>query len=296
MESLVCYKQLPAWNKETLPQAFQRQHNTKVGTWAKLTVIKGELQFALLSEQGEVTSMHTFSVSQQPPFIEPQAWHKIAGVSDDIECQLSFFCLPEQYFAKKYQLSPTHSEVIAVLPYLKNLGTAVSALDVGCGQGRNALYLSQQLGEQGIKLDAWDVNLDSIATLNHILEKESIDNIHTQLRDLNQNPAISGQYDFIYCTVVMMFLQPHTIPVLISQMQQATKPGGYNLIVCAMDTGDYPVQPDFPFSFKPGELNHYYAGWKLVKYNEDVGELHRVDEQGNRIKQRFATLLAQKTG
>jgi tellurite methyltransferase len=31
-----------------------------------------------------------------------------------------------------------------------------------------------------------------------------------------------------------------------------------------------------------------------VKYNENVGELHRVDEQGNRIKLHFATLLAQR--
>jgi len=31
-----------------------------------------------------------------------------------------------------------------------------------------------------------------------------------------------------------------------------------------------------------------------VKYNEDVGELHRVDAEGKRIKQQFATLLAQK--
>jgi len=31
-----------------------------------------------------------------------------------------------------------------------------------------------------------------------------------------------------------------------------------------------------------------------VKYNENVGELNRVDAQGSRIKQHFATLLAQK--
>ena len=35
------------------------------------------------------------------------------------------------------------------------------------------------------------------------------------------------------------------------------------------------------------------TGWDLLKYNEDVGELHRTDENGNRIKLRFATMLAQ---
>ncbi len=96
-------------------------------------------------------------------------------------------------------------------------------------------------------------------------------------------------------TVVMMFLEAKTIPPLIAQMQQATVPGGYNLIVCAMDTPDIPVQADFPFSFKPrGELRAYYEDWNIVKYNEDIGELYRVDAQGQRIKQYFATMLAQK--
>ena len=92
----------------------------------------------------------------------------------------------------------------------------------------------------------------------------------------------------------MMFLEAKTVKPLIQQMQQATSVNGYNLIVCAMDTSDIPAQPDFPFSFKAGELSALYEGWNIVKYNENVGELHRVDAQGNRIKQHFATLLAQR--
>ena len=92
----------------------------------------------------------------------------------------------------------------------------------------------------------------------------------------------------------MMFLEAKTVKPLIQQMQKATNINGYNLIVCAMDTSDIPAQPDFPFTFKAGELSALYEGWNIVKYNENVGELHRVDAQGNRIKQHFATLLAQR--
>jgi tellurite methyltransferase len=92
----------------------------------------------------------------------------------------------------------------------------------------------------------------------------------------------------------MMFLEAKTIPGLIANMQRCTRPGGYNLIVAAMDTADYPCNVGFPFAFKSGELSEYYAGWELLKYNEDVGELHRTDAQGNRIKLRFATLFARK--
>ncbi|HBD6304596.1 TPA: tellurite resistance methyltransferase TehB, partial [Shigella flexneri] len=121
----------------------------------------------------------------------------------------------------------------------------------------------------------------------------NLDNLHTRVVDLN-NLTFDGQYDFILSTVVLMFLEAKTIPGLIANMQRCTKPGGYNLIVAAMDTADYPCTVGFTFAFKEGELRRYYEGWERVKYNEDVGELHRTDANGNRIKLRFATMLARK--
>ena len=289
MQELICYKELPVWTAQTIPQGFKNQHNTKAGTWAKLKIYQGELRFAFLDEAGVVQSEHIFSAEQQPPFIEPQAWHKIVSTSDDIECQLQFYCTAQDYFYKKYQLSPTHSEILAATPYLQG----GRALDVGCGQGRNALYLSQ-LSQHSFEVDAWDVNASSLQKLQQIIDAEGIQNIHLQQRDLNADPSITGCYDFICCTVVMMFLEAPTVKPLIAQMQQATKVNGFNLIVCAMDTPDIPAQPDFPFAFKIGELSALYEGWNIVKYNQDVGELHRVDVDGNRIKQHFATLLAQR--
>lgn len=289
MQELICYKELPVWTAQTIPQGFKNQHNTKAGTWAKLKIYQGELRFAFLDKAGVVQSEHIFSAEQQPPFIEPQAWHKIVSTSDDLECQLQFYCTPQDYFYKRYQLSPAHSEILAATPYLQG----GRALDVGCGQGRNALYLSQ-LAQQGFEVDAWDVNASSLQKLQQIIDAEGIQNIHLQQRDLNADPSITGTYDFICCTVVMMFLEAKTVKPLIAQMQQATKMNGFNLIVCAMDTPDLPVQADFPFAFKRGELSAWYEGWNIVKYNEDVGELHRVDAEGNRIKQHFATLLAQR--
>ena len=35
MQDLVMYKRMPIWTAETMPEAVQRKHNTKVGTWGK---------------------------------------------------------------------------------------------------------------------------------------------------------------------------------------------------------------------------------------------------------------------
>lgn len=188
-------------------------------------------------------------------------------------------------FTEKYGLTPTHSEVLAALPLL----TQGKALDLGCGSGRNSLFLNQH----GFDVTAWDQNPDSLARLNQIIEQESLTHIRTELRDLNQT-RFNGAYAFVLSTVVMMFLQPETIPQLIADMQASTVKQGYNLIVAAMSTDDFPCPVNFPFTFKSGELSHYYRNWHIVKYNEHVGQLHKKDENGNRIRCRFATLLAQK--
>ncbi|AXU94043.1 tellurite resistance methyltransferase TehB [Erwinia persicina] len=191
----------------------------------------------------------------------------------------------EHYFSEKYHLTAPHSEVVEALRYLDG----GRALDVGCGSGRNTLFLNSK----GFEVTAWDKNPDSLSRLNQIIAAEDLSGIHTAEQDLN-TLRFNGAYELVLSTVVMMFLQPETIPQLIADMQASTVRDGYNLIVAAMDTPDYPCNQGFPFAFQSGELSHYYRKWHIVKYNENVGQLHRVDENGDRIALRFATLLAQK--
>ena len=121
-QQLLCYKRLPNWTATTLPEMVTQKHNTKVGTWAKLTVLSGSLRFYELDEQGQVTAEHLFTPETEIPFVEPQAWHRIAAASDDLECYLSFYCKPEDYMAKKYD-TKAHSEVA---PLTQAVVTAVT--------------------------------------------------------------------------------------------------------------------------------------------------------------------------
>ncbi|TDN64180.1 tellurite resistance methyltransferase TehB [Scandinavium goeteborgense] len=191
----------------------------------------------------------------------------------------------ENYFTDKYGMTRTHSEVLHAATKI----APGKALDLGCGNGRNSLYLAAN----GFDVTAWDKNPAGIMNLETVRQAEGLDNLRSKELDLNKL-TFEGEYDFILSTVVMMFLQSDTIPGLIANMQRCTKPGGWNLIVAAMDTDDYPCNVGFPFAFKQGELKDYYAGWEFDRYNEDVGQLHRTDANGNRIKLRFATMLARK--
>jgi tellurite methyltransferase len=285
MNDLRCYKIMPVWNATTLPDAFQRRHNTQAGTWAQLCVTQGWLDFELLDEQGGVMAQARYTPSNLPPRIDPQQWHRIAGFSEDVQCQLSFLCTHEDYFAKKYSLTRTHSEVIEAAAII----SPCRVLDLGCGNGRNTLYLAAR----GFAVEAWDKDAERLINLQRIAQEEALNEVHTKAVDLN-DVVIDGQYDFILSTVVLMFLQPEGASALIDRMQAATAPDGYNLIVTAMQTPDCPSPVPFPCLFSPDELRARYAGWDLLKYNELPGSLHRKDEHGNRIEMRFATLLARK--
>ena len=219
MEKLVAYKRMPLWNKETMPEAVQQKHNTKVGTWGKITVVKGVLKFIELTEEGEVLAEHLFEAGADNPMAQPQAWHRVEAATDDVEWYLEFYCRPEDYFPKKYNTNPVHSEVLEAIQTVK----PGKALDLGCGQGRNSLFLAQQ----GFDVTAVDQNELALEILQSIVEQEDLE-MPVGLYDIN-SASIEQTYDFIVSTVVLMFLQADRIPEIIKNMQEKTTVGATTL-------------------------------------------------------------------
>lgn len=181
----------------------------------------------------------------------------------------------------RYGLNPAHSEVVEACKIIE----PCKALDMGCSNGRNAMYLSQL----GFDVTAVDNNPGAINMLQQIVSKEGMANVEAQVYDIN-NAGLDADYGLIACTVTLMFLAPARVDAVIADMQTHTLPGGYNLIVCAMNTQEHPCPVPFPFTLESGQLSAAYEGWELIKYNEDVGTMHN----GSQLQ--FATMLARKPG
>ena len=180
----------------------------------------------------------------------------------------------------RYGLNPAHSEVVEACQVIEPCDT----LDMGCSNGRNALYL----GQLGFNVTAVDANPSAVHMLQNIIDEEGLTNIKAEIYDINR-ASLETDYGFISCTVTLMFIDPARVDAVIADMQACTLPGGYNLVVCAMNTDAYPCPINFPFTLSEGQLRDAYAGWKLIKYNEDVGTMH------NGAQLQFATILARKS-
>ena len=284
MTTLIPYKTMPVWNKNTIPAAVTNQHNTQAGTWGKLRVLAGRLKFRELTEDGATTAEHILTPESGVWTIYPQQWHRVEMLDDDTQMQLEFHCEPADYFHKKYGMTRTHSAVVAA----NETVPPGKALDLGCGQGRNALYLALA----GHEVTASDYNPGAAEGVARLAAQENLA-VRAETYDIN-TAALGENYDYIVATVVFMFLDPERVPAILADMQAHTNPGGYNLIVAAMNTADYPCQMPFSFTFREGELRDYYAGWEFITYEEAPGNMHATDAQGNPIRLKFVTMLARK--
>lgn len=179
----------------------------------------------------------------------------------------------------RHGINPPHSEVVNACQHIK----PCNVLDMGCSNGRNALFLSQL----GFNVTAVDSNANAVRMLQSIVAQESISNIDPRVYDINQ-AGLDADYGFIACTVTLMFLDPERVKAVLANMQEHTVPGGCNLIVCAMDTAAHPCPVGFPFTLHEGQLGTIYQSWEMLKYNEDLGTMH------NGAQLQFATMLARK--
>lgn len=102
--------------------------------------------------------------------------------------------------------------------------------------------------------------------------------ITTHEVDLNKY-KIKKEYDCIISTVVLQFLDTGRAEEMIQEIQSATLPGGYNVLIVPIDAQDHFCPIRFPSVLKSGEVKAFYQDWNILEYNEMLGTFHRKDEQ-----------------
>ena len=137
------------------------------------------------------------------------------------------------------------------------------ALDLACGNGRNAIHLVRL----GYAADAWDVSDVGLGLLREHLDElagagEQLD-VRPRQIDLDAATIPPSQHDLI---ANVFFLDRRLFPMYVDGL----RPGGWLVFETFVDLGDgrrAHVRPEH--MLRPGELREAFAALDLVRYEED---------------------------
>lgn len=137
-----------------------------------------------------------------------------------------------------------------------------SVLDLGCGNGRNALFLLSK-GFHVTGVDLSKVGLDLIRKKAGNYQG----NIKLILSDVTKLET-DEKFDLVLAIGLLHFLQINQIKQLLLKIKLWTKPEGLNVIAVRMSQN---YKKDLPYVFKPGELIKIYQNpeWKVLESRED---------------------------
>jgi len=165
-----------------------------------------------------------------------------------------------------------------------------TVLDVGCGEGGNAIFLA----EKGFVVDAFDISWTGLEKAKGNAAARGV-NVNFFREDFAKL-KFKKSYDIILCHSVFHLCDKDARDLFLEQVMKHTAPGGFNAI--GVFTGRLPATPDMkPFTrslFDVGELPAYYSDWELAHHWEGIFEDSYPD--GIKHQHAYERIIARKPG
>lgn len=139
------------------------------------------------------------------------------------------------------------------------LPTGSRVLDLGSGEGRNALFLA----ERGFAVTAVDISEAGIRKLQVSAQGRNLD-IHTEVADM-RHFEFPNSFDLIISHGCLHLIERESWQRLIPLFKENTNPGGINVVVVFTD--QLPPPDDLKDLcvglFHEGEIFSIYADWEI---------------------------------
>jgi tellurite methyltransferase len=148
-----------------------------------------------------------------------------------------------------------------VVKIASQLPSGTKALDLGCGEGRNALYLAGL----GFQVSAFDISESGIEKLRTIAHKRRF-NIDSSVCDM-RTYEFPHKFDLIVCQGCLHLIKREEWESLIRRMKKFTVPGGQHIVGVFTDTVPEPEDQRglMVGLFKEGELLEQYEDWEIIE-------------------------------
>jgi len=172
---------------------------------------------------------------------------------------------------------------------LENSISNGKVLDMGCGDGRNALYAAKL----GYDVTATDISEAGISKVNRLANESGLI-INAYVQDMREFEPVDS-YDVVISHGCLHLLFRDEWLKVLNNIQAATTANGYNITL--VFTNKVPPSDDMePFMkglFNEGELFEYYKDWTIHHQSSHTMQ----DDHGGGIRHVHAInrIIAQKT-
>ncbi len=141
------------------------------------------------------------------------------------------------------------------------VSSSTHALDLACGVGQNGLWLAQQ----GYHVDLLDISREGLARAQTTALERGLSNVNFMLGDLDEVALKNEAYDLL---CVFRYLKRDLLP----RIRMAIR--GQGRVIYQTYTTDYlatrpTMNPEY--LLRPGELERYFADWKILYSTELSG-------------------------
>ncbi|MDZ7798232.1 MAG: methyltransferase domain-containing protein [Patescibacteria group bacterium] len=157
-------------------------------------------------------------------------------------------------------------------------------LDVGVGEGRNALFLAKQ----GFEISGIDVSKEAICKFLKFAKTENL-NVSGIVSDI-VNFDFKQNYEVIISIATLHLISKNKVVDIIKKIKEHTKPNGINLLTVftKKDIG-FKEYPNLYF-FDEDELKELYKDWQILEYKNYVKE----ETHSKPHKHHICVLIAKK--
>ncbi|MCR5511917.1 MAG: class I SAM-dependent methyltransferase [Lachnospiraceae bacterium] len=144
-----------------------------------------------------------------------------------------------------------------------------SVLDIGCGEGKDAVYMA----EQGYSVTAFDLTENGIKKTVKLAASRGVE-VDAYVDDINDF-ATDKQFDIVYSTGTVQYLFDENKKDFFRKLEDITKPDGIVYINVFVEKSFLELPPDWDIEekmWRSGELFTYFADWKFERIDEVIFE------------------------
>lgn len=159
--------------------------------------------------------------------------------------------------------SPICFEVLKLLPPDRPL----KLLDIGCGEGRNAVFFARN----GYEVSAFDLSAKGVEKTKALAERAKVE-VRAFQADLGRF-RIEEEYDILFSTGVLHYIPASARHDIMENYKHATTSNGLNVFSVFVDKPFIPPAPDVEPTaclWISGELFTHYHDWRIEYCTEDI--------------------------